>query len=487
MKTPDLRQYKAAADRIPVRDNLADTILEHLAAPAKRRPTARILAITAAAVAITAGSVITAAALETREYRTAVEFFNTYALPTDNLTRSEIKAVCRDITSGSFSLAKTGEIILREVGEPISGQAITPSAIEAAWNTRNSTLPIWPSATGEYRFEVVEYMDEEKGFHMEDCTLARRYSDDTLLWEVELDDFNVSGHIPVRGGILVWGHTFTWSSIQPRRARVALITEDGALAWEKSHDRYKNDIPEAALADGDRLVVFSRGNFTDLTVTIYDFFGNELSCTTHAMGGVFGIRQAVKLGDGYLVRTTNAWDGDRLLRIDRDGALLNTLTYTADDQSYVITDMLEHNGRLYLSAYAFPAPKAGDAQGRVELEPVFDYLFHAPDGGMRLGIASDELCAMLRAQYTAVLFLCAPESGTPKQFYTVEGALGASLTVDGTGNLCWDTEHFTSAIFSPATSSFTIAADCAILRYTFAPDGTLIGEIDTGEISGYRR
>lgn len=487
MKKPDLRQYPAAADRIDVPAALADDILARLNAPQpKRRPAARILAVAAAAAAITAGSVITAAALEAREYRAAVEFFDAYALPTDALSRSEIKAVYRDITSGSFSLDKTGEIILREVGEPIAGQTITPSAIEAAWNARNSVSIAVTPTKDEYRFEVTEYMDETRGFLMEDYTLARRYDGENVLWEVKLDDFNVDGYIPVEGGILVWGHTFTWSSIQPRRARVALITEDGALAWEKSHDRYQNDMPSAAVADGDRLVVFGRGNFVDLTVTVYDYAGNELLYAAHTVGN-YGIRQAVKLGDGYLVRLSHNQTGDKLIKLDRDGALLDTLTYTADNTSYVITDMLELDGRLYLSAYAFPAPDGGDAQGRSELTPVFDYLFHAPDGGMRWDITAEELVPMLRAQYTAVLFLCDPESGEPERFYAVDGALGGELAADADGRLCWDTQHFTDAYFSPATSAFTIAATCSILRYTFAPDGTLLGETDTGETAGYWR
>lgn len=245
-------------------------------------------------------------------------------------------------------------------------------------------------------------------------------------------------------------------------------------------------MPAEALADGDRLVVFGRGDFTKLTVTVYDYAGNELLSTAHEIGN-YGIRQAVRLGDGYLIRTANSWDGDRLLRVSRDGELLDTLTYTADDTCYVITDMLGFDGRLYLSAYAFPAPDSGNVQGRTEIAPVLDYLFSAPDGGMRLGIASDELCARLREQYTAVLFLCDPQSGEPEQFYSVAGALGSTLSTDDQGQLCWDTEHFASAIFSPATSSFTVAADCNVLRYTFAADGALLGETVTGETSGYRR
>lgn len=485
MKKLDLRQYQAAADRIDVRDTLADDIIARLHEPKpKRRPTGRILAVAVAAAAITAGSVIGAAAMEAKEYRAAVEFFDAYALPTTELSRSEIKAVYHDITSGSFSLDKTGEIILREVEGAIEGQAITPSEIEAAWNIRNSSGGIAVTSTkDEYRFEIVEYMDETRGFLMEDCTLARRYdSSENVLWEVRLDDFNVDGYIPVESGILVWGHTFTWSSIQPRRARVALITEDGEFRWEKSHSRYKNDMPSAAVADGERLVVFGRGDFVNLTVTVYDYAGNELLYAAHEVGN-YGIRQAVKLGDGYLVRLSNYAEGDKLIKLDRSGALLDTLTYTADDTSYVITDMLELDGRLYLSAYAFPTPEGGDAQGRSELQPVFESIFSVK----AWNITAEELIPMLRAQYTAVLFLCDPESGEPEQFYAVDGALGGALAADADGHLCWDTQHFADAYFSPATSAFTIAASCNILRYTFAADGTLLGETATGETANYWR
>ncbi|MBR7184727.1 MAG: hypothetical protein IKD37_03870 [Clostridia bacterium] len=491
MKKLDLRQYKTAVGRITPRENFADSIILRLREPQKRRHSGRIIAIAAVMVMLAAGSVIGAAALEAKEYRDAVTFFDAYALPTAELTRSEIKAVYRDITTGSFSLDKTGEIILREVEGTIEGQAITPSAVEAAWNIRNSTggmTEIFAPQMGEYRFEVVEYMDEERGFLMEDYTLVRRCgSGEQVLWEIELDNFFVDGYIPVKGGILVWGHTFTWSSTQSRVARVALISDDGKLVWEKYHQRYKNDMPAAAVADGERLVVFGRGNFVDLTVTVYDYAGNELLYRAHEIGNT-GIRQAVKLGDGYLVRLSHYQTGDKLIKLDRDGALLDTLTYTADDVCYVMTDMLELGGQLYLSAYAFPTPASGDVQGRNELAPVFAYIFDdGSEGSGHWNITSAELVPLLREQYTAVLFVCDPASGEPKQFYAVDGALGGELGMDTASQLCWDTQHFTDAYFSPATSAFSIAASCKILRYTFAQDGTLLGETDTGEICGYMR
>ena len=44
---------------------------------------------------------------EAKEYKAAVQFFNDYNMSTEALTRSEIKAVYRDIITKSFNYSKT--------------------------------------------------------------------------------------------------------------------------------------------------------------------------------------------------------------------------------------------------------------------------------------------------------------------------------------------------------------------------------------------
>ena len=48
---------------------------------------------------------------EAKEYNNAVQFFNDYGLSTEGLTRGEIKAVYRDITTKTFTYSKTAEVI----------------------------------------------------------------------------------------------------------------------------------------------------------------------------------------------------------------------------------------------------------------------------------------------------------------------------------------------------------------------------------------
>ena len=60
------------------------------------------------ALLISAGMGTYAYAADAREYKAAMQFFGEYTLPTEGLTRDEIKAVYRDITNEEFTYEKTG-------------------------------------------------------------------------------------------------------------------------------------------------------------------------------------------------------------------------------------------------------------------------------------------------------------------------------------------------------------------------------------------
>ena len=86
-----------------------------------------------------------AIAAEAKEYETAVQFFQYYDMSTEGLTRGEIKAVYRDITTKSFSYSKTAEVIQSSISpDTVGGYEIpqedpTPEDVEALWNQKNFT------------------------------------------------------------------------------------------------------------------------------------------------------------------------------------------------------------------------------------------------------------------------------------------------------------------------------------------------------------
>lgn len=103
------------------------------------------------------------------------------------------------------------------------------------------------------------------------------------------------------------------------------------------------------------------------------------------------------------------------------------------------------------------------------------------------GISSEELTPMVRENYTAMLLVCDPVSGTPQEFYSVKGSLGSELAISDTGELLWSVESITSTFFSPATSSFTIGGTSCVYQYTFDNSGQLIRQEKTVETVEYRR
>lgn len=469
--------------------NVDDNILERSEVPMGRRraPAYRKWLAMAACLALTVSLAGVAFAAEAREYGAAVAFFDENGLSTKGLSRSDVKAVYRDITSQHFTYDKTAEVIERAVpGLEISQREPTPEELAELWNSKdpakNPTAS--PFAPLDYRFEYVEKMDEELGFKVFDRCYLSHYEDGALVWKAEFDQFCVTDWAPVSGGTAVWGETYTWSSEQPSHPWVARVDESGNILWQRKVDHgFQHEYISQVVDNGDGTwAVVSRGDFEYLCLGQYDGDGNELSFQNVLVGNL-GIWNVVRLGDGYLAQLGNTTDGEtaRLVRLNREGNLLDTFTYEGEDCNYVITDMIEFGGRVCLSAYA--VPKQVDEGGRYEIADILDYLF---DNDV-WEISSEELTPMVRDNYTAVLLLCDPEGGAPDTFYSVKGSLGGKLAVSNAGELAWDVESVVDTFFSPATSSFTIGGTCQVFRYTFDDAGTLLHQEDTGETAPYRR
>ena len=94
---------------------------------------------------------------------------------------------------------------------------------------------------------------------------------------------------------------------------------------------------------------------------------------------------------------------------------------------------------------------------------------------------------MVRDNYTAMLLVCDPTTGTPQEFYSVKGSFGGKLCLSNSGMLLWDVESITATFFSPATNAFTIVGTSYVFRYTFDSAGKLVSQEKTGEtVSFYR-
>ncbi len=467
-------------------DGIDDDILERSEAPASRRkaPTFRRWGALAACVALIVGLAGAAIVAEAKEYRAAVAFFEDNGLSTEGLSRSDVKAIYRDITTQRFTYDKTAEVLERSVpGLEIDQRQPTPEELAALWeqNARRSARP----ETGiSYRLDYQEKLDEALGFDVLDKSIVSCYRDGEPLWAAEFPDFYVEDSVSTAAGTAVWGHNDTWSSEQSVYAGVARVDESGNILWQRKLEHgFEREYIAAVVDSGDGTwAVISRGDFRYLCLSQYDTDGNELFNYAAEVGN-YGVWNVARLGDGYLVQLGNSAEGEtaRLVKLDREGALLDTFTYEGEDCDYYIQDMAEYQGRVYLSAYA--VPKQTGKGGRYEVAGVLDYLF---DNNI-MEISSEDLTPLVRDNYTAVLLLCDPEGGAPETFYSVQGSLGGKLTVNDAGELAWDVESIVNTFFSPATSSFSIGGACQVFRYTFDDAGALLSQEDTGESAPYRR
>lgn len=467
-------------------DGLDDRILARSEAPAVRRraPAYRTWGVLAACLALTVSLAGAAFAAEAKEYSAAAAFFEDNGLSMEGLSRSDVKAVYRDITTQRFTYDKTAQVLERAVpGLEITQREPAPEELAALWD-QNMWLNTRLEAGIHYGVDYRGKLDPELGFEILDKSVLECRQDSDLLWTAEFPDFLVEDGAHTSAGTAVWGYTDTWSSEQDSHAWLARVDEAGTILWQHQLEHgFKREYIAAVLDNGDGTwAVISRGDLEYLCLSQYDMEGNELSFRqTHV--GVLGIRNAARLGEGYLVQLWNGTEGEaaRLAKLDREGNLLDHFTYQGEDCDYYITGMVEFGDRVYLSAYA--TPRQTDKGGRHEIAGILDYIF---DNELP-SISSEELTPLVRNNYTAVLLLCDPEGGQPETFYSVKGSLGGALSVSGRGELTWEVESVTDTFLSLATSSFTIGGNCQVFRYTFDSAGTLLRQEDTGETVPYRR
>ena len=432
-------------------------------------------------------------AAEVKEYNAAVAFFAENNLSTEGLTREEIKAVYKDIITESFSYGKTGEVIKNSLtSEQIGGYEIwqgepTPEDVENLWNYKNyhgwftNTMPN-DVYSHRSEFDHTDIHNSHKGSYVE------KHEGDSLVWSVCITDFWILEVVPVSNGVIAYGTNYRWSSAQTEFAWMAKIDENGNLLWTHKMDNgFEHEYIAEILENADgSYAVISRGDLKHFCLSQYASDGTRTLFNKTEIGNR-GIWNAAHFGDGYIVQLGSYMENEhaRIVKVDREGNITDSFSYSSKDSDYYITDMIEFDGKVYLSAYATPKLCEDERTygGRTEIARILDYVFSLENWK----ISDEELTPMVRDNYMAILLVCDPISGIPKTFFSVKGSLGASLEINESGQLLWKVESITSTFFSPATSSFTIGGASYVYLYTFGEDGALVSREKTGEVVDFRR
>lgn len=433
-------------------------------------------------------------AADVRQYNDAVSFFEDHNLSSEGLSRSEIKAIYRDITTETFKYPKTAEVIVRSIsGYELSETDPTPEDIEALWNYKNYNGRYWVSKentgnTVKYRYYGEDKMDEQLGFLVFDRSYFEKYENDSLIWSVSFEDFYIEGYSKFENGNVVYGHSARISSEQDLYSYMSFVTDGGEVLWTLKLDNgFHTEYICSIVDNGDgTMAVFSRGDLGVFCLGQYDKEGNRKSFGKTEIGN-YGIWNAVRFEDGYIVQlgSYNTGEMAKIVKADKNGNITESFSYTSEDYYYYITDMIEFGGNIYLSAYA--VPKGEDDEhaktGHYEISSIIEEIID----NRNFKISSEELTKKVRDNYTAMLLVCDSSVGTPMEFYSVNGAVGGELSLDENGNLLWDVENIATVSYSPMTSAYSFKGASYIYRYTFDRNGLLISHVKTGEITDFIR
>lgn len=489
-------------------DTIKALAMQKAGVSSKRR-TLRKVALIAACITVVAAILVGCYVAEKVEYDNAVKFFDLNDLDTEGMSRDDIKRVYRDITTERFQYNDSYEL-LKSSQEVTAVEGVDISIMNSA-NNNSMTFDdedLWNhiSDTGtSYVFDsdVAEYYSADayyKNAHIE------KYIDGKRVWRADFKrPFYINGY-DVRGGrVLVWGDEMYDTERCLMHTTVTLVDDaDGTILWEKALDsKYAFDeYAEATLSDSGQIAVLTVAcgdRFADNNTLVFrelDKTGKVVTEHEQALPQLtyFSVDLLTPLSDGWLAEMfidtaddENASYQSRLVKFNRKGEIESEWSMTENDDDlycFQITDVIEHNGRIYLSTHteksSYISTEGADTRD-------FSHYGTLADG------FSDEWRDRAREQYSATLYVLEPENGTPEQFYSVGGTLpvsfsatGGDFTVDDDGNLVWHIGRIIRCGYSPYTSSFVFYGITRQYDYTFDSDNNILRQEKTDIFGSFR-
>ncbi len=330
------------------------------------------------------------------------------------------------------------------------------------------------------------------------------YSNDKEVWATDISGYWVQDTFDFADGVYAAGETPLFSS-DVSYAFFSRLDLSGQLLFTERLDHGLEDEEIVRIVDnGDgTCTVFSDSiPSNSMCVSSFDSEGNELFYKSINMGASVRLKDAICLGDGYLVRVTDfsASGQDyvsKFYKMDKSADITDGFYLESDGRMFFVCDMMEYGGRIYISAYEVLVPDG--SKGRYEVDTVMDYIRNmqnqdeatdeAPDEGQTAAVTinlyadtpSEELKEGLKAVYSAVLIICSADNGEPRSCYTVNGVCRSILSLDKDNKLGWKVESFVSASYAaPETDAYCMKVVCNDYLYTFDEDGTLLDSKQDG-------
>ena len=465
----------------------------HKAGVSPRRRTARRIALIAACVTVLAGILVGCYVAEKVEYDNAVRFFDLNNLDTDGMSRDDIKRVYRDITTERFAYNDSYELLSENCGTvTVEGVDISISnSANNANNLKNGDIAVLNSG----------YPDSIRHGDIPDTTLYfvgdefEKDIADKVIWRTKLphcyENYYIAG-----GRVLIWGSYIYDETHDYMHTSVALIDDkDGTILWEKTLDSqyHFDEYPRAVLTDDGRIAVLTVATddrFTGENYLVFrelDLKGEIVVEHEQRKDDICYTDLLTPLSDGWLAvydrvfSGGGSWTESYLLKLDKNGVIQNQWSFSENDSDgfqYEIADIIEHDGKLYISAQA--RPNASTLYENADYENFPENTDSLSDG------FSDEWRDRAREEFSSVLYVFDPESDKPEEFYSVGGTLPGSLRTDDDGNLVWRVGRIVKCGWAPWANSFQFYGITRRYDYTFGSDSAELREEKTDHFNTFR-
>lgn len=449
-----------------------------------------LLIAAALALIIALGAGTAAYAAEAKQFGKAKAFFEEYDLSMEGLTRAEIKAVCRDISSRTFTYGKTGEVLSESLIETrVPGWEIVqtadtsdPEDVSELWEVADSGARYlraeWWKRRSEYEFG---FLTDAEG--LETGSFIERRRGEELLWRQEIGRVLVNKLIPFEGGVIALGEVY-WDEGNRSVSRMLVYGASGEKQWETAVGVMGERICAALRNSDGSFAVFSRPDMETFCFTKLSADGKLVERNETETGNM-GVGAAAPCADGYIVQLFNYFEGlvAGFAKVDEHGNITARCSYDGGDRILFLRDLTEYGGRILLSAYSIPNDlgEAALLNHFAEVKPVMQKVY----AGELKGDA--ELARALKERYTALLLILDPDSCELEEFFSVKGGMGAGFKTDQQGKLIWSAEMIEEATSSIAADSFRIAGRSRVFEYRFDESFALLESADTGEYAPFKK
>ncbi len=477
-----------------------------------KRTAVKLLAA-ALALVIVCGALAYAVSAEAREYGEAKQFFMDNGLDPEGLTRGEIKAVYRDITTERFTYGKTAEVIAHSLAE----KNVLGYAVNAELRTSDEVLNAWcelraARKRGEDRREWHDgKLPWELGYsaspvHPSENSLEiiavdiQRTENGEVVWSTRIDGLASLDLKVVSGGVIAYGRS---AGKDRRRPMLAKVSGDGELLWRRDAlldcdcqfisaitELYNGDIAVFGAAEADPQEDPDGYPVWNICYARYTADGEPIHTNTAFVGGG-SVSFAVPYGDGCIA----AIDFDGIFTVSGDGSFSEKIVYSEAGRHYVIKGMIEYAGSVFISCYSYPVAGQNEegffgysempgVRAETDLVGIEAWYNEHPNWREEgFGYCDETFLSTLRENYGAVLLRIGPVSPEPEIFYSVGAAFGSRLEISDEDELVWFVENISSAGIYPFLDSHSMELLCAVSRCRFAPSGEIIAAEDTGEIT----